>query len=153
MQADVAEMTEESLQAAWQRCFANLGPVLASHAERSHRVAILAPNRLVVQFGAKYSFSKEYCQRAEHARRLQSALSEVLGRSVHLDFAIDADAPPEPAPSGGAAGGAARPAATARARSQSELWAEVSDNPLVRRSMDLFRAQPVRIEPAAPKDD
>ncbi len=149
--AESAELTEESLQAAWKQCLATLGPVLASHAERSHRLAILAPNRLVAQFGAKYSFSKEYCQRAEHARRLQSALGEVLGRSVQLDFAIDPDAPPEPAPSAAASGGT-RPGAATRPRNQNELLAQVADNPLVQRSMDLFRARPERIEPAAPKD-
>jgi DNA polymerase-3 subunit gamma/tau len=146
------ELTESALQVAWQKCLAKLGPVLASHAERSHRIAILAPNRLVVQFGAKYSFSKEHCQRTEHARRLQDALAEVLGRTVHVDFAIDPQGPSEP---GSAAGSAAaeRPAPPARPRSQRELWAQAAHNPLVQRSMDLFRAQPLRIEPPAPNDD
>jgi len=125
----------ERLASLWEQILANLGNMIAEHAGRCERLAISAPNRLVLTFPAKYTFHKSYCERPERAAKLQEALAQFTGQAVQLEFRVSSDesvggpaAPPVPAP---------RPAA-----------APVSlSHPLVRRALDLFQGRVIRAEP------
>ena len=128
-------LTSENAAAVWRQVLARFNDLLAEHAGFSHRVAALGPDRLVVSFAKSYNVSKSICERPDQAARLESALAEVTGRTVRLQFELSDDAAvttEEPA--------ARRPA------SGRERLMEKSQHPLVRRACEVFNAQPVRVE-------
>jgi hypothetical protein len=60
--------------------------MISEHARRADRVAISAPNELVVSFSQQYNFHKEYCERPDRRARLEAALHQVTGQPVRVRF-------------------------------------------------------------------
>jgi hypothetical protein len=106
----------------------------ADYASSADRVAISAPNSLVVTFAKKYNLAKAFCEKPEQAEKIEKALTEVAGRMVRVTFELDQDAGPE------AATVAPRPT-QGRDRVR-----EVAKHPMVTRAMELFDARPVRVD-------
>ncbi|MCH8046739.1 MAG: DNA polymerase III subunit gamma/tau [Planctomycetes bacterium] len=134
--AETMPFTPENVDSIWSQALEQLSEMAAQQARQCQSVAISAPNRLVVTFPAEYTFSKQQCERPEQAARLMRAVAQVVGTPVKIDFAVA-----EPAAS-------EQPkAAPARAPSQRELISERADQPMVRRAVELFDAEIIRVAP------
>ncbi len=132
-------LTTETARGVWKQALVRVEDMVADHAAKCDDIAILAPNRLVIHFQAQYSFSKSICERAEHAKKLENAVAQVVGSRVRLEFTVDASQAPQP--------GASAP----RPLSQQERLKEKSAHPLVQRAIELFDAHPIRVEDSKKK--
>jgi DNA polymerase-3 subunit gamma/tau len=130
------ELSAESAETLWRQVLDQMGDMIADNAAFAERVAISGPNRLVVSFPAKYTSCKAFCEHPERTARLEEALSRAIGQSVQLEFRVD----------NGVARAAVEEAAPSRPLSQRARLAEKSQNPLVRRAEELFKATAVAIE-------
>jgi hypothetical protein len=117
--------------------------MVSEYAGSYERLAISAPNRLVVSFRALYTFQRAHCER--RAAEFERVLAELTGESVQVQFALLDDEPqavskpapkPEPVPA----------TAPASPRRQTEL----ESHPLVKRAGELFGARVVRHEEPGP---
>jgi DNA polymerase-3 subunit gamma/tau len=130
-----AILAEDQLTEIWQQALELLSELTSTQIGMSERVAISAPNRLVVAFREKYTSCKAFCERPDQVARLERALLEVTRIPVRVEFATIPD-PPE-----------ARAAADDRPRaSKGERLQEKAQHPMVRRAVELFEARPVRVE-------
>jgi hypothetical protein len=129
----------QSLESLWRDALASLESTMegmtADFARHADRLTLAGPNRLVAHFRAGYILHKESCERPERRSKLEEAISRLVGRAVKVDFALlagesDKDVRPQPPP-------------TAR-----QLLREKEQHPLVRRAVELFDAEVVRIEPS-----
>ena len=126
-------LTAENVTELWSRAATKIPGMAAEHARQFRRVAISAPNRLLVGFTPEYTFSKSMCEAPERKAQLERALSELVGHAVHVEFEI--------------LGGQAQPAAAEPNRSSpAQNRNQVAQNPMVRRAMELFGAFPERVE-------
>jgi len=106
---------------------------LASNAGRCVRVASTGPHRLVASFSKKYNLSKTFCERPDQVSRLEAVVGEALGRTVKIEFAL-IDEPTAPA-----AGPKPGPAPHEKLR-------EKTQQPFVRKALELFDARALRLE-------
>jgi len=128
-------LTASEAPQLWRQALASLEGLLGDHAGLAVGVAISAPNLLVVQFEAKYNFSKEFCERPTEIEKLRAAVVAVAGRPVSLRFDTVASI---------AAPVAAGPAK--RQGSKRDRIAERAQHPLVKRLGEVFEAQPVALD-------
>ncbi|MEX0714057.1 MAG: hypothetical protein WD278_17090, partial [Pirellulales bacterium] len=131
-------LNAETVATVWQQVLQQLSDLLREQVSFSRRIAIGAPNRLVVSFPEQYTSCKSFCERPEQVARLREALRSLTGQEVRVEFALLDD---EPAVGGSS--GAPKRFATA-----AQLLRDKSDNPLVRQAIELFEARPVRLEEA-----
>jgi hypothetical protein len=105
-----------------------MGDMTAEMGQRYHRVAISAPNRLVVSFGREYNLQKESCERPRNKERLEQAMSRLTGTNIRIDFELLKGQPaaqqPKPAPV-----------------SKRQLMREKERHPLVRQAIEMFDAE------------
>ena len=73
----------------------NLPDMTASHLKNASRSAIFGPNRLEFSFTRRYSFCKNYCERPEAIRRIQSVANVLAGQPVELVIECDDSTPEE----------------------------------------------------------
>lgn len=133
-------LTAENVQSVWQRVLKGLSDLTSANALMAERVAISAPNVLVLSFPSKYTSCMSFCERPEQASRLQQAFFEATGQSVRLRFELLGNGPEA----------AATPANSKAEVNPREKLLERVQHPLVQQAMELFGAQPVRlIEPQA----
>ena len=130
-------LTAESVGEIWRLVLSRLSDMTAEYAAAFDRVAISAPNHLVVTFRAKYNACRAFCERPEQVVKLERALAEVVGRTIRVGFATLDDEPAAPGTTG----------STQRMDPQQKLR-EAAQHPLVRRAVELFDARPVRLESA-----
>ncbi|MBN1589180.1 MAG: hypothetical protein JW888_06680, partial [Pirellulales bacterium] len=128
-------LTNENAAEIWEAAIGQSTGLLAENARLYDRVAISAPNRLVVVFKAGYTLARSVCQRPENATRLRQALAAVTGEAVQVEFHLDEQTTP--------AKPAERPPSAAELSRQ--RLAEVARHPLIRRAGELFGAEPIRI--------
>ncbi|MGD9719681.1 MAG: DNA polymerase III subunit gamma/tau [Pirellulales bacterium] len=127
------EVTDENVAVIWKEALAGLTDLLGENAAKAESVTLVAPGRLVATFRAKYTSCKTYCERAPQRATLETALAEVAGQRLAVEFrTLDDAGTDQPAP---------RTVAPQRQR-----MAEVAENPLVRRTSELFGASLVRVE-------
>jgi hypothetical protein len=117
----------------WIRAIAGMTGMMADSARQFERVAISAPNRLVVSFRPRYTFARSYC--AQNAARFEQALAELTGQTIRVEFALLEETPE-----------AATPAEPVRVVTPHQRLMEVSEHPMIRRAGELFGAQPVRVD-------
>ncbi|HAY82402.1 MAG TPA: DNA polymerase III subunit gamma/tau [Planctomycetaceae bacterium] len=115
----------QSASELWKQTLASLEDMTADHARKASGVAISAPNRLVVTFGARYSFSKDSCERPQQRARIEAALSRVAGRTMRLDFEI-------------AGGGAVERPQRKPVKTRVQRIREAESHPLVEKAIELF---------------
>jgi DNA polymerase-3 subunit gamma/tau len=128
---ELADASAEELAAVWEAALGKVGGLIADSA-RSASLAIRGSNQVVATFAASYNFLKEQCER--NARVLESALSDALGRTVRLQFALGENGPTPAAPP---------PSRAEQGRKQA---AAVMEHPLVKRASELFGARVVWVE-------
>ncbi len=133
--ARATPLTPESLDQVWSQVLTQLSDMFADSLRHSERIAISAPNRLAVAFPARYTSCKTFSERAEQVTKLERALETVCGQEVRVEFTL--------LDGGGPADG---PPAKAKLPSARDRVNEKLEHPLVRRAIELFNAQPVRVE-------
>jgi DNA polymerase III subunit gamma/tau len=126
-------LTAETVSTIWQAVLADFSGLLEENASRCESVAFCVPNRLVVTFQAKYTSCKAFCERPDQLSKLEAALAEATQTNVKIDFVLWEDDKP------------AAPAAQRPVPHRQRL-AEKAEHPLVRRAIELFDAQLLRIE-------
>jgi DNA polymerase-3 subunit gamma/tau len=76
-------LTESTRGEVWARLIRYLNeksPMLAGHVKLAMSSAIFGPNSLAITFGAGYNHAREACATDDNTRRIQDALSRVIGR-------------------------------------------------------------------------
>jgi len=135
----VLDLTPENAAEVWSRVVAGLSGLAAEHAKHFDRVAIPAPDRLVVRFKPGYTLAKSVCERPEQLARFEQALAKLTGRSVRVEFTLREDEPLD-----------SRPARGAQTVSPHQRIMQVAKHPMIRRAEELFGAQPVRVDGPPP---
>jgi DNA polymerase-3 subunit gamma/tau len=131
-------LDSQSADRVWKQALDLLGDMTSECAAMASRVAIPAPNRLVVSFPAGYNYQKETCERPERKQRLEEALAEVTGSPVKLDFELLA--------------GERKPATTAAPPtpvSHRQLMQRAIRHPLVSETLEMFDGEIVRVDQGA----
>jgi DNA polymerase-3 subunit gamma/tau len=132
-------LTTESLPQLWREVLAQVGPMHAAELERAGLPAISAPNALVLCFPASYNSQRENCQEPAKVARVEDVLRKLTGRAWHLRVE-----------SGGGEEGSTALATAANAENSSlrsrRQRAEVEQEPLIKRAMDLLEARVVYVD-------
>ena len=76
--ASSAKFLLENAQQIWDQAVATVEDMTADHAKAAAEIAIRAPNQLAVIFGAKYNFSKTFCERPDRAAKLEEAVAACM---------------------------------------------------------------------------
>jgi len=125
---------QENAHELWRQVLTRMPGLIADHAKHFERLAISAPNQLVVCFKPGYTFSKTVCEKPEQIAKFQEALAELTGQVVRIQFTL-ADAPPQETE-----------APPPRVVAPHARMAEVSQHPMVQRAGELFGARPIRVD-------
>ena len=134
------EFTDENVKKIWNAALAEISDMASDFASQASEVAISAPNVLAVRFLSRYNTSKTYCERPERREILEKAVSEIVGKKIHLDFSIlRDDAAHEPVP---------RPTV----KNNQQLKREITSHPMVEAAVELFDAQVSKIDPGNRSD-
>ncbi len=127
-------LTGENASEIWQQALATQSDMAREMASTAARIAIPAPNQLVVSFPTTYTSCKSFCERPEQLSRFEQALATVVGQRVKLSFAL--------LPADEKAG---TPIAQSKQQpAESRPTKAKTDHPLVRRAAELFDARPLR---------
>jgi DNA polymerase-3 subunit gamma/tau len=129
-------LDEDNAAALWEQVVAKVGGLAAASARNYSRIAISAPNTLVVHLKPGYTFAKAICQRPDQLAQFEGALAELTGKATSVQFAVD-EAP-----------AAQEPVAVVRPTTPHQRLMEVAEHPMVRRAGELFGAQAVRVDEA-----
>ncbi len=129
----VGPLTGENAGEIWAQAIASLSGFAAEYAKQFDRIAISAPNRLVVSFRTRYTLAKTYC--AQNSGRFEEALRQITGQPIRVEFSLLEEGPvavqtPEPV----------------RVANPHQRLAEISQHPMIQRAVELFGAQPVRVD-------
>jgi DNA polymerase-3 subunit gamma/tau len=127
-------LSGDNAASVWDEVVAKLGSISADSARNYSRIAISAPNTLVVYLKPGYTFAKTICERPDQLAQFERALAELTGQAMSVQFAVE-EAPV-----------AQEPVAAVRAVSPHQRLMEVAEHPMVRRASELFGAQPVRVD-------
>jgi hypothetical protein len=129
-------VTEETFPQVWPEIAAKLGGTLAMSLEKASRIAIPAPNNLVVHFGADYNAARQRCADPAALAKLEGVLKQLTGRpwQVRVEAAAG-EAAAEPV------------AAEAAASKFRRVREEATREPLVKRAIELFDAQVTHTDP------
>lgn len=122
----------------WQQALARLQGMAADYASQADRVAISAPNLLVVTFAKKYNLAKAFCEKPEQLEKIERAFAEVAGQPVRVSLVLDTSGGTESAPS------------PARNVAQRDRVREKAKHPMVSRAIELFDARPIRVDDPGP---
>lgn len=126
----------------WSQALQQIEDTTCDFASFASDVAISGPNKLVVFFEPSYSFKKEQCERAERRSRIESALAEVCGGHVVVEFRLT-DKPTSPPPK-----------KKERSSRGNRLQArrETERHPLVSEAMEIFDAEMIRFDDERPRN-
>ena len=122
----------DSAEELWKQTIAQFKDVTSDYGSYYDRVAIPAPNHLVVSFKAGYTLQKEGCERPERRARIEQVMQRLTGRSIRVDFEV-LDGPTTsqqvPAP-----------------QSRRQKIRDAENQAFVRRAVELFDAEVTRFD-------
>lgn len=128
------KLTTANVQQVWTEALEKISDLIRANAQENHCVIASAENALAVSFEENCSFSKSICERPENTRKIESAVSEVVGAPVRVVFTIAESATPtEEVP-------------PERPTSRKEKMSAVAENPMVRQAQKLFGARPTSVD-------
>ncbi|HYW81064.1 MAG TPA: hypothetical protein VE890_15895, partial [Thermoguttaceae bacterium] len=130
------ELTPENVAKLWNEAIERISGMVAEHAKLYDRVILADKDHLAISFKAGYAFQKSFCERPEQVGRFQAAMQEVTGRPVRVEFTL----------AEGASDATTTAAPSARPVSQHQRLREIDEHPMVHRAMELFGAQPMRVD-------
>ncbi len=132
-------LSEEMLPRVWQAVLAQVGPMMASQAEKAGPPAIFGPNALVLRFDSRYNAEREYCSEPARVQRIEELLRQVTGHACQLRIeSVGSGAATAPAE-------AVAEATTSQPRSRLKR-AEAVQDPLLKRAVDVLGAQVVHVD-------
>jgi DNA polymerase-3 subunit gamma/tau len=129
-----AVLSDDQAEAYWKRAADEFPDMLNIHSGMCHKWTVAGPGKVVAHFPKKYHVSKVFCERPEQLSRLEKAISALAGGSVRIEMALS-DEPEVPVQTSAKTG----PAPHERLR-------EKSQQPFVRKALELFDARPLRVE-------
>ncbi len=129
------DLTSHSAEQIWKQVLDQLGDMTADFASYYERIAISAPDSLVVYFREGYTLQKEACEQPERKTQLEKTMSRLVGRPVRIDMALIAE-PRQPQ--------------RVAAPSLFQLMREKENHPFVRQAVDLFDAEIVKVDVPRP---
>jgi DNA polymerase-3 subunit gamma/tau len=129
------ELTAENAAEMWSRALGKLSGLAVEQARLFDRIAVSAPNRLVISFKPGYALAKAICEQPGESSRFENALSEVAGRPIGVEFRVEE----EP-------GGTEVAPPPTRPPSQQQRLKEIAQHPMIHRATELFGAQPIRVD-------
>jgi DNA polymerase III subunit gamma/tau len=121
----------ENAAAIWQDALLRLDGVLAEMAGSAERVAITAPNRLVVVFPAGYNLHREGCERPDRKSKIEKALEEVTGTRLAVELQVDSGK---------------TEVAEAPIRTSRQMKRDSERHELVAHAKEMFDAEVVRVD-------
>jgi len=128
-------LTPENVGEIWNAVLSEVSGLAAEHAKQYDRIAIPAPNRLVISFKAGYNFAKSICERPEQKAKFEQALAGRAGETVRIEFAlIDDDAEKS------------QSSPRERVVTPQQRIMEIAQQPMIRRAGELFDAHPIRVD-------
>jgi DNA polymerase-3 subunit gamma/tau len=122
----------DSPESIWKQTLSEFEDITSDYGSAYDRVAISAPNHLVVSFKAGYTLQKEGCERPERKARIEQVLRRITGRTIRVDFVV--------LPEQVAATPAQRPP------SMRQRIRETGQHPFVKEAAELFDAEVTRFE-------
>ena len=128
-------LTQENVGEIWNAVLSELSGLAAEHAKHYDRIAIPAPNRLVISFKPGYNFAKSICERAEQKAKFEQALADRVGEPVRIEFALVDDEPEK-----------SQSSPSARVVSPQQRIMEIAQQPMIHRAGELFNAHPIRVD-------
>ena len=129
-----AVLDGDNAASIWDQVVAKLGNMSADSARNYSRIAISAPNILVVHLKPGYTFAKAICEQPGQLAQFERAWAELTGQSVRVQFIVE-DAP-----------ATQEPVAAVRVATAHQRLMEVAEHPMIRRASELFGAEPVRVD-------
>lgn len=129
--------SQETAAGFWKQAYEKVGGLAADHARMYHHLTVVGTDKLVVSFRKDRDFSRAYCARPGVREKFEKALSEVVGRPVELEFVLSEEGALE------ATGG---PAVTTE-----RLLFDVLQEPMIRKTVEIFGARPVAVLPPVRK--
>lgn len=128
-------LTADNAAALWSQALAGLTGFAVEYARHFDRVAISAPNHLVIYFRPGYTLAKSVCERPEQLAKFEQAMAAVTGQTVRIEFR---EREPELEKS--------QAATPTRAVLPHQRMAQAAQHPMVRLAGELFGAHPVRVD-------
>jgi DNA polymerase-3 subunit gamma/tau len=141
---DALPLDDQAATVTWRQTLTEIGDMTADFAARAERIAISAPNRLVVSFRKAYTQAQQYCERPERRQKLEQTFSRLAGRNIRIDFATLPDeslGQPDERP-------AQKPPVNRRQRQQ-----ELMRHPLIRKAAELFDTEIIAVLEASAADE
>ncbi|NMC21886.1 MAG: DNA polymerase III subunit gamma/tau, partial [Thermogutta sp.] len=120
----------------WRRAVESLPVLLAEQARQFDRVNWLEDGRLQVLFRPQAQFSHGFCSRPENKARIEAAVRRVHGGTAAVDLVLTA-------------GSSLLEARNEGPVSQQQQLFDIMQNPLVRKAIDVFGAEPTQVLPPA----
>ena len=134
---NVTRLTPDNLATVWKNVYEAVGGMVAEHAKAYHNLLLQDGGKLVVTFRKDHKFSCDYCSRPENQEKFNRALREIVGHPVRLEFVVSeepsAEVPPRPSLAG-----------------ERSLF-DVLQEPMIRKTVEIFGARPVAILPPTKK--
>lgn len=125
------DLSAKSADGIWKQVLDQLGDMTADFASYYERVAIAAPDSLVVYFREGYTLQKESCEQPDRKAQLEKMMARVVGRPIRIDMAVIPETrQPSPAP----------------APSLFQLMREKESHPFVRQAVELFDAEVIKVD-------
>ena len=131
--ASTVKLTPESIEQIWRQALDSLGDVTADLGNCYERLAISAPNRLVVSFKASYTLQKESIERPERKSRLEASLSQITGQTMRIDLELLPDEKETET-------------AVPEVKSHQQQIQDAQQQPFVRQALELFEAEILRVD-------
>ncbi len=118
----------------WNRAMESLPVLLAEQARQFDRIDWAEGGRLQVLFRPQAQFSYGFCSRPENKARIEAAVRRVLGGNAAVDFVLTSGTSPIDERN------------TSPTSPQQQLF-DIMQNPLVRKAIDVFGAEPTQVLP------
>jgi len=118
----------------WNRAVESLPVLLAEQARQFDRVNWMEGGRLQVLFRPQAQFSHGFCSRPENKARIEAAVRRVHGGNATVDFVLTSGSSPIDERN------------TSPISQQQQLF-DIMQNPLVRKAIDVFGAEPTQVLP------
>lgn len=131
-------LTAENVEEIWKQALDSLSGMVADHAAAADEVSVDDQGRLVASFSEV--FHRDFCEKANNRSRLETALQQVCGTKVPLQFNSHARVD-------------AGKKQIAPRRSRRQQQQEIASQPFVQKAMELFDGDPARLRYVPPSEN
>ena len=136
---NICHLDASSAESVWKQALKQIEDMTADYGAFYDRVAISAPNHLVVYFKEGYTLQKESLERPERRATVERALALVTGKTVHVQFEVVPDEESDQDKS--------KPVGSLR-----QLRRDIETNSMVHAAIELFDAEIDRVDRPRPTE-